>query len=38
MDSSNIHICSLVELVVVVEVVEDWESIGIQLLFMWNIN
>jgi hypothetical protein len=23
---------------VVVEVVEDWESIGIQLLFMWDIN
>jgi hypothetical protein len=27
-----------VELVVVVEVVEDWESIGIQLLFMWDLN
>jgi hypothetical protein len=28
----------LVELVVLVEVVEDWESIGIQLLFMWDIT
>jgi hypothetical protein len=27
-----------VELVVVVEVVDDWESIDIQLLFMWDIN
>jgi hypothetical protein len=25
-------------MVVVVEVVEDWEIIGIQLLFMWDIN
>jgi hypothetical protein len=23
---------------VLVEVVEDWESIGIQLLFMWDLN
>jgi hypothetical protein len=28
----------LVELVVVVEVADDWESIDIQLLFMWDIN
>jgi hypothetical protein len=26
------------KLVVAVEVVEDWESIGIRLLFMWDIN